>query len=112
MSKSLIALTLAVQVATVAVFSAFSSEDSQAAYPMEAGYLVKDQNLQVVYYDGTPAELTYEKMEAPIRRSRTHSGLPSYIKRVKNLKCERRDQEGQSSYRCALDMKRIPRSGI
>jgi len=107
MNKTLIAVTLMVQVAVVGTFSMFSSDDSEAAYPMDAGYVMKDQNLQVVYYDGTPAELTYEKMDSPIKKATTHSGVPAYLKKVKNLRCERRDTDGQSSYRCALDMKKL-----
>jgi len=107
MNKSLIAVTLAVQVAVVGVFSMFSSQDSEAAYPMDAGYVMKDQNLQAVYFDGTPAELTYEKMDAPIKKGKTHAGSPAYMKKVKNLRCERRDADGQSTFRCALDVKKL-----
>lgn len=107
MNKALIAVTLAVQIAVVGVFSMFSGDDSEAAYPMDAGYVMKDQNLQAVYFDGTPAELTYEKMDAPIMRARTRSGIPAYMKRVKNLRCERRDTDGQSTFRCALDVKKL-----
>jgi hypothetical protein len=110
MSKNLIALTLFVQVLTVSIFFSMSGDDTQA-YPMDAGYVMKNQDLQVVYYDGTPAELTYEQMDGPIKRARTKTGIPSYIKKTKTLRCERRDVDGQSAYRCALDVKKIPSSG-
>jgi hypothetical protein len=111
MSKNLIALTLFVQILTVGVFFSLSEEDSQA-YPMQAGYVMRDQNLQVVYFDGTPAELTYEQMETPIKRAHSKMGSPIYIKKAKNIRCERRDTDAQSTYRCALDMKKLPNSGV
>lgn len=104
MRGSLIAVTLAVQVFTVAVLFAVTGEDTQA-YPMDAGYVVQDNNLHLVYYDGTPAEMTFEKMAAPAKMS--HTGTPYVYKKLRNIRCERRDKDGQSVYRCAVDLRKI-----
>jgi hypothetical protein len=100
-----LAVMLVVQVCTVAVLFAFNGEDTQA-YPMEAGYVVKNQNLDLVYYDGTPAQLTYEKMDTAEKLSK-HSDNPVFYKRTKNVRCERKDQDGQQAYRCAVDLRKI-----
>lgn len=106
MRGSLIAVTFAVQVFTVAVLFAVSGGDTQA-YPMDAGYVMKDKNLNLVYYEGVPAQLTFEKMDAPAKMAQTSSDSPVVFKRLKNLRCERREKSGQSVYRCAVDLRRI-----
>ncbi len=111
MKPSLIALTLFVQVCTVATFFALSGEDTQA-YPMEAGYVMKNQNLDLVYYEGTPAQLTYDKMDAPVKEAKGHGGeSPVYYKKLKNLRCERRDVNNQQVFRCGLNLRKLPQSG-
>jgi hypothetical protein len=106
MRASLIAVTLAVQVCTVAVLLALSGHDTQA-YPMEAGYVVKDQSLNLVYYEGTPAQMTFDKMDVPEKRSKVHSDSAVVYKRTKNLRCERREVDSQPAYRCAVDLRKI-----
>ena len=106
MRASLIAVTLAVQVCTVGVLFAISGEDTQA-YPMEAGYVMKDQNLNLVYYEGTPAQLTFQKMDAPEKTSQVTTGSPVVFKHTKNLRCERREKDNQAVYRCAIDLRKI-----
>jgi hypothetical protein len=110
MRASLIAITLAVQVCTVSILFAFSGEDTEA-YPMEAGYVLKDQNLDLVYYEGVPAQLTFDKMDVPAKRSKVRSETPVYYKHLKNLRCEQREMENQSVFRCALDLHKLPQSG-
>jgi hypothetical protein len=111
MKPAVIALTLFVQVCTVAAFFAFSGDDTQA-YPMEAGYVMKDQNLDLVYYEGTPAQLTYDKMDAPVKESKTHAEGPVFYKKLKNLRCERRDVNNQQSFRCAINLRKLPQGGV
>src|SRR6185312_4028469 len=106
MRAKLIAVTLAVQVCTVAVLFAVSGEDTQA-YPMEAGYVMKDQNLNLVYFEGTPAQITFQKMDAPEKHAKMTTGTPVYYKKEKSLRCERREQDNQATYRCAIDMRKI-----
>ena len=105
MRASLIAVTLVVQVCTVAVLFAVSGEDTQA-YPMEAGYIVKDQNLNLVYFEGTPARLAFQKMDAP-EMPAPKGGAAKVFKHEKNLRCERREQDKEAVYRCAVDLRKI-----
>lgn len=74
---------------------------------MEAGYVMKNQNLNLVYYEGTPAQLTFEKMDAPEKAAKNSAGVPVVFKHTKNLRCERREQDGQASFRCAVDLRKI-----
>ena len=106
MRASWIAVMLVAQVCTVAVLFAFTGEDTQA-YPMEAGYVLKNQNLNLVYYEGTPVQLTYEKMDAPEKLSKVHTDEPVLFKHSKNLRCERKDVDGQQNFRCAVDLRKI-----
>jgi hypothetical protein len=108
MKTKLVAVTLFVQVCTVATFFAFSGADTQA-YPMEAGYVMKDQNLDQVYYEGTPAQLTFDKMNVPVKQAADHPDV-SY-KKMKSLRCEKREVNSQETFRCALNLGKLPKRG-
>ena len=107
MRASLIAVTLAVQICTVATLTIFSGDDT-LAYPMQAGYVVKNDALDLVYFDGAPARMTFERMDVIPKRSKIRSELPVYFKRAKNLRCEQRETDDQPLYRCAIDLRKLP----